>query len=137
MPPKQHATLSASSAHRWLHCTPSAQLEAGKPDRDTEASREGTAAHALAEHKLRKHLGKTTRKPKSKYQCDEMDSYTDEYVQFVLDQISEMGKPSVFIEQILDFSEYVPRGFGTGDCILISDGMLLSLIHISEPTRPY
>lgn len=124
MPPKQHATLSASSAHRWLHCTPSAQLEAGKPDRDTEASREGTAAHALAEHKLRKHLGKTTRKPKSKYQCDEMDKHTDEYVQFVLDQISEMGEPSVFIEQILDFSQYVPRGFGTGDCILISDGML-------------
>lgn len=124
MPPKQHATLSASSAHRWLHCTPSAQLETGKPDRDTEASREGTAAHELAEHKLRKHLGKTTRKPKSKYQCEEMDKHTDDYVQFVLDQISEMGEPSVFIEQILDFSEYVPYGFGTGDCILISDGLL-------------
>ena len=49
MPPKKHATLSASSAHRWLNCPPSALQEARLPDRETAAAREGSLAHALAE----------------------------------------------------------------------------------------
>ena len=56
MPPNRHAVLSASSSHRWLHCNPSARLELEFEDRETEAAAEGTAAHALAEHKLRKAL---------------------------------------------------------------------------------
>ncbi len=28
------------------------------------------------------------------------------------------------IEQRLDFSKYVPDGFGTGDCVIIADGTL-------------
>ena len=51
MPPSKHAVLSASGAHRWLHCNPSARLELEFADRETEAAAEGTAAHALAEHK--------------------------------------------------------------------------------------
>ena len=53
MPPSKHAVLSASGAHRWLHCNPSARLELEFADRETEAAAEGTAAHALAEHKLK------------------------------------------------------------------------------------
>ena len=57
-----------------------------------------------------------------------MDEYTDAYVDFVLEQL-ELAKqscsdPLVLIEQHLDFSKYVPDGFGTGDCILISDKAL-------------
>ena len=48
MPPSKHAVLSASGAHRWLHCNPSARLELEFADRETEAAAEGTAAHALA-----------------------------------------------------------------------------------------
>ena len=55
MPPSKHAVLSASGAHRWLHCNPSARLELEFADRETEAAAEGTAAHALAEHKLKRH----------------------------------------------------------------------------------
>ena len=32
--------------------------------------------------------------------------------------------PVILIEQKLDFSCYVPEGFGTGDCIIISDDKL-------------
>lgn len=46
MPPNQHALLSASSAHRWTNCTPSARLEQEFSDHETEAAAEGTAAHA-------------------------------------------------------------------------------------------
>lgn len=128
MAPSKHALLSASSSHRWLNCNPSARLEQEFADRETEAAAEGTAAHALAEHKLRKALKMRTKKPISKYDSDEMDAYTDGYVEFVLEQLAETKKdcndPLILVEQKLDFSCFVPDGFGTGDCIIIADKTL-------------
>ena len=89
MPPNRHAVLSASSSHRWLHCNPSARLELEFEDRETEAAAEGTAAHALAEHKLRKALKMRSTRPVSKYDSDEMEIYTDSYLEFVLEAIEE------------------------------------------------
>ena len=132
MPPSKHALLSASSSHRWLSCTPSARLEEEFEDRETEAAAEGTAAHALCEHKLRKALKMRSRKPVSKYDSDEMDAYTDGYVEFVLEALEEARQlcsdPKVLIEQRLDFSCYVPDGFGTGDCLIVAD----KLLHIID-----
>ena len=124
----RHAVLSASSSHRWTKCTPAARLELEFDDTESSAAAEGTAAHALAEHKLRRALKMRSKKPISPFDCDEMDEYTDAYVDFVLEQL-ELAKqscsdPLVLIEQHLDFSKYVPDGFGTGDCILISDKAL-------------
>ena len=124
----RHAVLSASSSHRWTKCTPAARLELEFDDNESSAAAEGTAAHALAEHKLRKALKMRSKKPISPFDCDEIDEYTDAYVDFVLEQL-ELAKqtcsdPLVLIEQHLDFSKYVPDGFGTGDCILISDKAL-------------
>lgn len=128
MPPKSHAILSASSSHRWLNCNPSARLEQEFEDQETEAAAEGTAAHALCEHKLRKALKLRSKKPVSQYDCDEMDDYTDGYVQFVLEQLARAKltcpDPQVLIEQRLDFSCYVPDGFGTGDCLIIASPRL-------------
>ena len=128
MPPSKHAVLSASSSHRWLNCSPSARLEQEFEDRETEAAAEGTAAHALCEHKLRRALKRQSRKPISKYDCEEMDTHTDNYVQFVLETIAQAKEhcadPIINIEQHLDFSCYVPHGFGTGDCIIIADKTL-------------
>lgn len=90
MPPTKHALLSASASHRWLNCTPSARLELEFEDQETEAAAEGTAAHALCEHKLRRALKlRARRKPISKYDSDEMDMHTDNYVQFVLEALAE------------------------------------------------
>ena len=125
---KKHAILSASSSHRWLNCNPSARLELEFEDRETEAAAEGTAAHALCEHKLRKALKMRSRKPTSQYDSDEMDEHTDGYVSFVLETFEETKKvcsdPVILIEQRLNFSRFVPDGFGTGDCIIISDNTL-------------
>lgn len=124
----KHAILSASSSHRWLNCTPSARLELEFEDRETEAAAEGTAAHALCEHKLKRALRQRSKKPSSPYDSDEMDEYTDGYVSFVLETLAEArqeyGDPIILIEQRLDFSKYVPDGFGTGDCIIIADHKL-------------
>ena len=125
---KQHALLSASAAYRWMNCTPSARLEQTFQDNSGEAAAEGTAAHALAEHKLRSALKMRSKKPILQYDSEEMDSYTDGYVEFVLEQIDLAKKtcadPQVLIEQRLNFSKYVPDGFGTGDCVIIADGVL-------------
>lgn len=124
----KHAILSASGAHRWMNCTPSARLELEFDDNSGEAAAEGTAAHALSEHKLRKALKMRSKKPVSPYDSDEMDNYTDGYVEFVLEVIEQAKKvcsdPLILIEQRLDFSKYVPEGFGTGDCVIIADGTL-------------
>ena len=132
MPPEKHAKLSASSAHRWMNCNPSANLEREFADKTSEAAAEGSAAHALCEHKLRKALKMRSTRPVSKYDSDEMEMYTDSYVEFVLEQI-EVAKqhctdPFVLIEQRLDFSCYVPDGFGTGDCLIVAD----KLLHIID-----
>lgn len=116
MPPKTHAILSASSSHRWMSCTPSARLEQEFDDQESAAAAEGTAAHALAEHKIRKALKLRSRKPVSKFDCDEMDAYTDAYRDFVLERLEvarqECADPLILIEQKLDFSCWVPDGFG-------------------------
>ena len=124
-PMGNHAILSASSSHRWVHCTPSARLEQEFENRESTAAAEGTAAHALAEHKLRKALKMRSKKPISPFDSDEMDEHTDAYVDFVLEQL-ELAKltcsdPVVLIEQHLDFSNYAPDGFGTVDLVLITE----------------
>ena len=124
----EHAILSASSSHRWLNCTPSARLELEFEGETTEAAKEGTAAHALCEHKVKKALRKRSRRPTSEYDSDEMEECTDSYTSFVMEQY-ELAKqsckdPVILIEQRLEFSCYVPDGFGTGDCLIISDDKL-------------
>lgn len=124
----EHALLSASSSHRWLNCTPSARLESEFSETTSEAAEEGTAAHALAEYKLKRALKKRAKKPVSEYDCEEMDKYTDDYVTFVLEKFEEAKQtckdPEVLIEQKLDFSGYVPEGFGTGDAVILADKTL-------------
>ena len=123
-----HAILSASSSHRWLHCLPSARLELEFEDTSGTAADEGTAAHALSEHKLKKALHIRSKRPISDYDSDEMEECTDAYVDFVMEQV-ELARnfcndPIILIEKRLDFSCYVPDGFGTGDCLIISDDRL-------------
>ena len=123
-----HAVLSASGSHRWLNCTPSARLELEFENTASEAAREGTAAHALCEHKLKRALRMRSKRPVSDYDSDEMEECTDAYVEFVMEQYEAAKQvckdPVVLIEQRLDFSCYVPDGFGTGDCVIISDDKL-------------
>jgi hypothetical protein len=123
-----HAVLSASGAHRWLNCLPSARLELEFVNNEFSAAAEGTAAHALCEHKLKKALHMRSKRPVSVYNSDEMEEHSDAYVEFVMEQL-ELAKqsctdPLILIEQRLDFSCYVPQGFGTGDCIIIADKKL-------------
>ena len=126
----RHALLSASSSKRWLNCTPSARLEEqfAEETGNSVYAEEGTAAHALAEHKLKKALKRRSKRPVSDYQCDEMEECTDGYVSYAMEQVElarqECKDPVVLIEQRLDYSAYVPEGFGTGDLLIVADRVL-------------
>lgn len=119
-----HAVLSASSSHRWLACPPSALLNADAPEVTSDAAEQGTAAHALAEHKLKRLLKKRSRKPSSTWIDDEMEVHTDEYALWVSERAKELDDPLVLIEERIDFSRWVPGGFGTGDCVMVADGVM-------------
>lgn len=124
--PEVHSILGASSADRWMNCTPSARLTEGMEDEGSVFAAEGTAAHALAEWKVRKVLKKRAgRRPASDYWTDEMEETTSDYRDYIMDLVGQAKQhcknPVTLIEQHLDFSCYVPDGFGTGDFLLVAD----------------
>lgn len=123
-----HALLSASSSHRWLHCTPSARLEETFHEQTSVFAEEGTAAHALSEHKLRLYMGQTSTRPTSSFDSPDLEYYTDLYVEFATELIESAKRrckdPIILFEQRLDYSNYVQDGFGTGDLVIIADGLL-------------
>ena len=124
----KHALLSASSSHRWLHCLPSARLEEQFENVTSVFAEEGTAAHELSEHKLRQFLGIETKRPISDFDSDDLEYYTDTYVEYAKELITEARAkckdPIILLEQRLDYSCYVAEGFGTGDLVIIADGTL-------------
>lgn len=128
--PSKHALLSASSSNRWICCPPSAVLCAKAEDTPSVYAEQGTDAHSLCEYKLRHALGLNARNPTENltYFDSEMDECSDMYVQYVMEQIEvarQTCKDSLaLIEQRLDFSKWVPGGFGTGDCVIVADGEL-------------
>ncbi len=125
----EHAKLSASASHRWMECTPSAELESKLPESTSTYASEGTAAHALSEYKLKRFLKvRAGKKPVSEYDSQELEDYTDVYVSFACERIADANARTkdtvILIEQKVDFGSYVPEGFGTADLLIIADEIL-------------
>jgi hypothetical protein len=134
---RAHAKLSASGSKRWLTCTPSAQLELQFPDTTSTFAEEGTWAHEYAELLLTDFLFKMDVKLFTR-RLDNVMSETfasaenyeavESYVSFVQGRIKQVREknPSalVMLEQKVDFSEWVPEGFGTADVVIVDDGLL-------------
>lgn len=140
--PRAHALLSASSAERWLTCTPSARVEESLADDDSSYAAEGTAGHAFAEIALRHWLGEMTDaerdaaivaakvlyaefiKDWQQYDWDAVDSYT----QFVKDRAAKYQSEGatdleITIEARVNYSRYAPEGFGTSDVLMVSGNL--------------
>lgn len=139
-----HAKLSASGAHRWYHCPGSVTLEESFPDRGSVYAAEGTLAHDLAEMILRERFGHITREQYEMMRVEHRKKYDDlqaritadghppldsyenmeRYVQRYVDRVdaNEMvtcENRLLSIEERVDFSPWVPEGFGTADCVLL------------------
>ena len=118
---RAHALLSASSAERWLACPPSAVAAAAYPRQDTEFTREGTLAHEVAEIYARERTTEGysgTRDWPMEEVTQEMVECACGYADYIQEQIQGPGA-LVMLEQRVDFSPWVPEGFGTADCIII------------------
>lgn len=126
----KHALLSASASHRWLNCTPSARLEETFPETTSEYAEEGRLAHEIAELKLRKFVEPMSQKifnsslkqlTKHELFQDEMLRHTDTYFDYIAQLAhGQNSPPYIAIEKKIDYSNYAPQGFGTGDCIIIA-----------------
>ena len=126
---RAHALLSASGSHRWMACTPSARLEECCENRTSDAAKEGTVAHELCELKVKVQLGEDV--SMSEYEAlkenplftKEMDACTNIYADYCIDTAKEEhGLPLIEVE--LDLSSYIPEGFGTVDCVIVSEKTL-------------
>lgn len=133
----EHAKLSASGAYRWLICTPSACLEAKFPDSTSEAAQEGTLAHNIGELLIRTYVGRVGANAKDgcmrnlskdKFYSNELLDYATEYAQYVVSEFEKAKATTpdaiLEVEARLDMSDYIPDGFGTGDAIIIADGVM-------------
>lgn len=132
-----HAKLSASGSHIWLNCTPSIAMSEGIPDKQTVFTQEGTLAHRLAELEIGKTYGLITKRQytagvnavkKSELYSQELATYVRNYVDWIEEVYNGVKEKSedheILTEQRLDFSAWVPGGFGTGDVVIIADGTL-------------
>lgn len=133
--PEVHAKLSASGSHRWLKCTPSVMLEKDFTESFSDYAAEGTLAHELGEISLLRNLNQMSEAQfkkrlksimKNSFWATDMTDYVDIYVSICMEKVSETKKIDELaefkVEQRLDFSEWVPEGFGTGDFVIVANG---------------
>ena len=124
--PKQHAVLGASSAYRWMHCTPSAMFTKDMPDKTSVYAEEGTKAHAIAERCLNDYL----HGDKTEIVDEDKEIYTEvlPYIQRCIGRYEELKAVHpdavMFIETKVSFETWVPKGFGTADCIILAGNEL-------------
>ena len=133
MASSSHALCSASASKRWINCPPSVRLTEDMPDVTSDYAIEGTTAHLACEIKLSKALGYEPDEPNLFDNVDpEIDECSNGYVAYIMELVEALKKegknPLVLIEQKLDYSKYVEGGFGTGDCVILSEG----IIHIVD-----
>ncbi|AFE86264.1 hypothetical protein PBC1_028 [Bacillus phage PBC1] len=135
---RAHALLGASSASRWLNCPPSARLtEHIEDSRNSPYALEGEAAHEYSEHLLRAYLSGndgadiTTVQDfelENEYFNDEMGEEVGKYCNYVTEiyesEEKELATTYMAIETQLDYSDWVPEGFGTGDILIVNDERL-------------
>lgn len=131
---RAHALLSASGSERWINCPASPRLEEVMPEEASVYADEGTLAHELADIKLRTDLKfmsmdnyrqqvELLRKHPLYYPA--MEDEVMEYVNYCKAQFTEAKRidkhARILIEEKLDLTEWIADGFGTSDCIVISN----------------
>lgn len=117
---RAHSEIGASSAKRWMACPSSVPLSRQFENTSSEAAREGTCAHELAEKAL------IENKPCLDYVGQEFEGWevtedmannTQMYVDYV-NNASDFDNAVVKIEEKIDLSFIDPDMFGSNDCII-------------------
>ena len=136
--PSAHATLSSSSAHRWIPCPGSVKLGSQFPASSSIYADEGTLAHEAAEQMIK--TGKVSAAHKKKINqfyednpglggnADQMIKTLEPYVEFVKEEFAEQKHidpaTELMTEQRVNLTRWIPEGFGTSDVVIIRTGRL-------------
>ena len=142
-----HAVLGASGWKKWSTCTMSVAVEKGIPEENSDFSREGTYAHAVAEARLLSYLAGNESGTVRVEDADLVDvtknedaaeflnttfiRHVDTFVDYVIERhkelVAEHGADNVMLllEQRLRFDRWVPEGFGTADVVFIVPGKVI------------
>lgn len=147
--PGTHAILSASGAALWSACPGSVHMREQFPEKGSSvAAQEGTIAHALGAYYI-EHIDRNyDDKGKALYEdavnfyedhsdlegsAKLMDDYMHDYADFVWKEYTKAREADdtaeVSTEQKVDFSKYVPGGFGTSD-VIITYGDTIEIIDL-------
>jgi hypothetical protein len=130
-----HALLSPSAAERWLKCTAAPRYEEQFPETTSEYAEEGRLAHEVCELKLtkkfttalnqRQYTDRLRKLKKDPRWSEEMDRTSDLYVEHLTEKAMGYSSPPLVNAEVkVDFTEYVPEGFGTCDCVMIGGDTL-------------
>ncbi|MBC1605686.1 DUF2800 domain-containing protein [Listeria rocourtiae] len=137
--PDAHAKLSASGSSRWLNCTPSISLESKFPEQEGGGifAREGTLAHSFGELILQrfnreidkaKFIRKRNLLKNHELYDETMIDHVEVYTSVVIEKFQEAHAEDddavLSIEQRLDYSKWARGGFGTGDAVIVGNGVV-------------
>lgn len=134
-------TLTPSSADRWLNCSKSRYLEHLLPKSQSSYSKEGDAAHHLAELLLNRHFeplrGPFINKALKKFKKQNefylaspkgMDAQIEKYTSFVIEEFTEVlsldAKATITIEDEVDLSRYNIKNSGKIDALIVGNRKL-------------
>lgn len=135
----EHAKLSASGSHTWLHCTAQPELTKDIPPKESgEGAKQGTACHALAEYLYSNEWEEVSEDKRSEkirelageYMSDDLYNAAIEFNDIcntILEDIkAEQNNDNVIKveEQKVDLSKWIPEGFGTTDTAIIGSNIL-------------
>lgn len=134
---RAHAKLSASGSKKWLTCTRSAHLEDQFPDEQSQFAAEGSYAHEIFELAMlmaAKQISES--EARAKYEElkknpfwnqeleDHVRAASDRARAAIEDAYARCKDPVILVEKRLDFSVWVPDGWGTGDLVIITDDLV-------------
>lgn len=123
---KAHATLGASSSHRWFECPGSIQASEGIPNIESEYAREGSAAHSVAEvclnggHDAEEMIDRPIKDFPDIECTDEMAEAVQLYLDTVRLDMKIYADAELDVEMKFDLSHIYPNCFGTNDALIYS-----------------
>lgn len=121
-------------------------------EQESSYAKEGTKAHALGELKIRHAVWRADKMTAAKHGRmsaseraiyaginasrykslrealgdipDDMEHATDTYCDVVMEHLDAHKSSRLFLEQRVDYSQWARDGFGTADCVIVSDELL-------------